>query len=49
MPVTTLTPSEVTKRAEEIDFAKVGTQGLDEVELAVGALPEHEVTEALLA
>ena len=38
----------VTQGAQEVDLADVRTEGLHEVELAVRALPQHEVAEALL-
>lgn len=47
--VTALTSAKVTKGAEEINLTKVGAKGFHEVKLAVGALPQHEVAEALLS
>src|SRR6187402_2754788 len=38
----------VAQGAEEVDFTQVGSECLDEVELAVRALPEHEVAQPLL-
>src|SRR3954447_4666563 len=38
----------VAEGAEEVDLAEVGSERLHEVELAVRALPQHEVGEALL-
>ena len=38
----------VADRAEEVDLAQIGSERLDEVELAVRALPEQEVAQALL-
>lgn len=49
VPVTTLATTEVTKRTEEVDLSQVRAEGFDEVELAVGALPEHEIAQALLS
>src|SRR5690606_13393777 len=39
----------VADRAQEVDLAQVGAERLDEVELAVRALPQQEVAETLLA
>src|SRR3569833_323735 len=36
-------------RPQEVDLAEVRPDGLAEVELRVGALPEHEAGEALLS
>jgi hypothetical protein len=47
MPIATLASAKVTKSSEEITLTKVRTEGFHEIELAVGALPQHEVTEAL--
>src|SRR5688572_31239584 len=40
---------EVADRAQEVDFAQVRAERLDEVELRMRALPEQEVTQPLLA
>src|SRR5690606_5268031 len=40
---------EVAQGAQEVDLAEVGAERLDEVELAVRALPQHEVAQSLLA
>ena len=39
----------VADRAQEVDLAQVGSERLDEVELAVRALPQQEVAQPLLA
>ena len=47
-PVATLAPTKVTQGTKEINFTQVGAKGLDKIELAVGALPQHEVAQSLL-
>lgn len=46
---TPLTRSKIAKRPQEVDLTEVGPQRFHEVELAVRALPQHEVAEPLLA
>jgi hypothetical protein len=38
----------VADRAQEVDLTQVGAERLDEVELAVGRLPQQEVAQPLL-
>src|SRR3954454_11633702 len=49
LPVAAIPSRIVTEGSQKVDLAQIGPEGLDEVELAVSALPEHEVAEALLA
>jgi hypothetical protein len=48
VPVSALPATKVTKRSEEVDLTKVWAERFNEIELAVCALPQHEVTETLL-
>ena len=47
LPITTLPRAKVTKGTKKVDFSKVWAERFYEIELGVGALPEHEITEAL--
>jgi hypothetical protein len=47
VPVSTNPGPEVSECTKEVNFAKVWSEGFHEVELGVGALPEHKVAEAL--
>ena len=49
MPVAPLPATKVTQCSEEVDFPKVWAERFHEIKLAVGALPQHEVAETLLA
>jgi hypothetical protein len=49
VPVSANPCSEISKRTEEVNFSKVWTKCLDEIKLRVGALPEHEIAQALLS
>ncbi|CAB4578698.1 unannotated protein [freshwater metagenome] len=48
MPVSALPATKVTKSPQKVDLTQVWAERFDEIELAVCALPQHEVTEALL-
>src|SRR5680860_711832 len=43
-----LAPREVAQCPKKIDLSEVRPEGLHEIELAVGALPQHEVAQSLL-
>ena len=49
VPISTFSGAKVSKSAEKVDFSKVRTECLYKVELGMGTLPEHEITETLLA
>jgi hypothetical protein len=48
VPVAALSSPEISESAKEVDFSKVWAECFHEIELRVGALPEHEITQALL-
>ena len=49
LPIATNPCAKVTKGTEKVDFSEVWAERFYEVELRMGALPEHEITEALLS
>ena len=47
--VSTNPGAKISKCTEEVNLTEVRAKGFHEVELGVGALPEHEVAQPLLA
>jgi hypothetical protein len=49
LPITPLPRAKVSKSTEKVNLSEVWAERFHEVELGVSALPEHEITEALLS
>ena len=49
LAVAALAGAKIAQSSQEVNLSQVGPEGFHKVKLAVSALPQHEVTQALLA